>query len=73
VKRWLVLTLGLGLAGIAGYSLLTLARGSTRSASAPSAEAVRPAPAPDDHIDQASRDALREILRDADDGGRHSP
>lgn len=68
MKRWLVLVVGLGLAGLAGYSLLTLARGPATSEPPRKASVAASAPPPADHIDQKSRDALREILRDADAG-----
>lgn len=73
MKSWLVLAVGLALAALAGLSLLTLR---TDRSTQPSASSVvvrkQPAspaaPPPDDHIDEASRDALREILRDAESG-----
>ena len=70
MKRWLVLTLGLGLAAIAGVSLLTGAdigsglREPLHPTSAASAH---------DEIDQASRDQLQAILREADRDGAKSP
>jgi len=74
VQRWLVLTLGLGLAAAAGYVLLSGAPGPRRADSQhktvaqPGGEGAAPA----DHIDARSRAALQEILREADGeaGGR---
>lgn len=72
MKRWLVLTLGLGLAGWMAYALLTA--GTARPpASRPAAGTVA-GPAPDrpvsaeprDRIGEPSREALLRILRDAE-------
>jgi len=73
VKSWMVLAVGLALAGLAGFSLLTLRTGgapepSTSTIVVRQAPASAAAPPPRDHIDQASRDALRDILRDAESG-----
>ena len=60
VKRWLVVPLGLGLAAVAGWALLSSSGSSTRAKSPASHEA----------IDQQSRDELRKILLEADEGLR---
>lgn len=72
MRRWLVLTLGLGLAGLVGYSLLTAGPGRSPHSGERDVSARRdPAQAPSEaeprgHIGEASREALREILRGAD-------
>ena len=54
VRRWLVLTLAIAIAAAAGYALL--------SGTDPGSSGT------DSEIDHESRSALREILRDADQG-----
>ncbi len=82
VKRWLVLTLGLGVAAIAGLSLLAGgdfgAAGGSGAAGRqglPVAAAAAPAAAAPQHdvIDKASRDQLRAILREADRQEANAP
>ena len=60
MRRWLVLPLGIGIAALAGYVLLT-------GANEPPAggETTGAADAPHDEIDEESRERLRAILRDA--------
>ncbi len=66
LKRWLMLALGLGFAAIVGYAVLTAAP------EQPARPAVSTRAAePSDHIDRESRDAMRDLLREADD--RESP
>jgi hypothetical protein len=65
VKRWLVLTLGLGVAAIAGLSLLGVEIGSHVE---DSESHVHAQPHHDD-IDQQSRDKMRAILRQAEAEG----
>ena len=67
VKRWLVLTLGLGMAAIAGLALLT---GVGMDAGKPSSPASS---VHHDDIDDASRDQLRAILKQADAEGASTP
>jgi hypothetical protein len=61
MRRWLVLSLGLGIAAAAGFALLTT-RAPRRDAPAPS---VAPDSAALDEIDAASRARLEKILREA--------
>ncbi len=69
MKRWLVLTLGLGVAAIAGLSLLVGgdpgAPDGSGAASRDRLSIVATAPQ-HDVIDQASRNQLQAILREAD-------
>lgn len=51
MRRWLALALGLAAAGLAAWALFGLDQG-------------LPDPRPHDHIDDASRAALREVLRE---------
>lgn len=60
MNRWLVLPIGLGVAAVAGWVLLSSPTGSTGQRR----------PVAYDEIDQESRDQLREILRRADEEGR---
>ena len=60
MKRWLVLPMGLGLAVVVGWVLLSSPNGSPRAEN-PHAHA---------EIDEESREQLRQILRQADEGGR---
>ena len=71
MKRWLVLTLGLGVAAIAGLSLLVGGDFGTAGGSGAAGRAGLPvaevAAAPQhDVIDQESRNQLQAILREAD-------
>jgi len=60
--------LALGFAAVVGYALLTVVpAGERRAAAKPRPAAAEPA----DHIDRASREAMRDILREADE--RESP
>jgi hypothetical protein len=79
VSRWLVLVVGLAFAIVVSWSLLSAPQSARRSG-APSAATPRVAasaprvevaadPAPEAHISKSSRDALRDILRDADEDG----
>ena len=63
MKRWLVLTIALGVAAVAGLTLLT-----GRDIDPEPRQHSAHAPAESHHaeIDQKSRDQLRAILRDAD-------
>jgi hypothetical protein len=66
VSRWLVLPLGLALAGVAAYAVLSgsLLQGpETARRSGPQASATAPGHA---EIGDRSREQLREILREAD-------
>ncbi len=60
VNRWLVLPIGLGVAAVAGWVLLSSPGGSP------------PAKSPQTHaeIDRESREQLRQILRHADEDER---
>ncbi len=60
VNRWLVLPIGLGVAAVAGWVLLSSPSGST-GAKSPRSHA---------EIDQESREQLRQILRHADEEER---
>ncbi len=60
MKRWLVLPIGLGVAAVAGWVLLSSPSGSTRGKS----------PYSHAEIDQESREQLRQILRQADEDER---
>ena len=60
VKRWLVLPMGLGLAVVAGWVLLSSPGGSARAKS----------PQTHTEIDRESREQLRQILRQVDEDGR---
>ena len=78
MKRWLVLTLGLGVAALAGLSLITGGKvadvrpGSGASgAKAPGSNVS--APSHHAEIDRHSRDQLRAILREADRVEADSP
>ena len=63
MKRWLVLALGLGIAAVAGWAVLTgVDAGGGASVSPPKP----PVEGAHSEIDQASRDQLRSILREAD-------
>jgi hypothetical protein len=67
MRRGFVLLLGLALAGVVGYVLLTM--GGSGPTSSPSAAKSRVGEAegePSDHIGRESRDALREILRETE-------
>ncbi len=73
VKRWLVLTLGLGLAAVVGYALTTLGQLGRGPSAQPAEEAARVrtletpgAGAAQDRIGERSREALRDILREAE-------
>ena len=79
MKRWLVFTLGftlgLGVAAIAGWSLLTggeISRRPRDGATTPAAHATH-TDLHENEIDQASRDQLRAILREADENGVGAP
>ena len=70
MTRWLVLSLGLGIAVVAGYALLTSSPlPVTRSAPAGAHGAHADRGAVHDEIGQESRTRLEEILRDADAEG----
>lgn len=73
--RWLVLAFGLGIAAIAGWSLLSGidAGGPTNAAARESQSASPHADSSHAEIDEASRDRLRAILREADRDGANSP
>ena len=70
MKRWLVLTLGLGVAAIAVLSLLGVDIGSdaANDANHVSADPHHAAPHHGE-IDQKSRDQMRAILREAESEG----
>ena len=78
MSRWLVLVAALAFAVVVGWSLLTALQGGESGAPATAtARAVASPPrvdrvanpAPEAHISKSSRDALRDILRDADEDG----
>lgn len=81
MRNWIVLLASLGFAAAVGYALLTLAptpasdakgdRAASRPAEkrAPARTVDDKATAPRDHIGDASRAALREVLREADEEG----
>jgi hypothetical protein len=79
VSRWLVLVAGLAFAIVVSWSLLTAPQSARRSgalsAATPRVAAAAPRvevaadPEPDAHITKSSREALRDILRDADEEG----
>ncbi len=73
--RWLVLAFGLGIAAIAGWSLLAGVDGGAPSSVAARANHSASSHADSSHaeIDEASRDQLRAILREADRDGANSP
>ena len=66
-RRWVVVSMGLAVATAAAWALLS--SGVPRSALQDEGTAVRAPAAPVQHgeIDERSREALREILREADD------
>jgi hypothetical protein len=72
VRRWLVLSLGFGIAAVAGYALITSspARSLHRDAVSAGASGAPADPhshgAPHDEIGDDSRAKLEEILLDAD-------
>jgi hypothetical protein len=76
VQRWLVMTLGLGLALAAGYVLLSAAPGprvADSSRRTTTAAAGAGGGGSSDHIDARSREALQRILREADDEASGRP
>ena len=79
MSRWLVVVVGLAFAIVVSWSLRPGPRGARRggapaaatarvAASAPRVE-VAADPEPEAHISKSSREALRDILRDADEEG----
>jgi hypothetical protein len=58
VNRWLVVAIGLGVAGTAAFVLLT-----SRPAAGPASNAHH-------EIGEESREKMRDLLRDADGGNR---
>ena len=62
MRRWLVLSLGIGIAAVAGYALLTGAR--------PPHAGGHHAHGPHDEISEESRAQLREILREGSSEAR---
>ncbi len=75
--RWIALIVGLGLALGTGYALLGVRVPSSTTPGrmakeSPAGERRLPVAAPRDHIDDDSREALRDILREADEEGAGS-
>ena len=68
--KWIALALGLGLALVAAHALLSVGDPAPTRAPRPArttAASDTPVAAPRAHIDEASREALRDILREADE------
>ena len=73
MTRWLLLPLGLGLAALAAYALLSSPPARVSSpppplSSRPEPGAGRPPPPAHPEIREASREKLLDILREADQG-----